>query len=232
MFKTKTAKGEETRARILESALRLFRERGLDVTTMREVAAEADMSLGAAYHYFPGKEAIVLAYYEQVQEEHRARVERALADQTRPFKERVAIAMHTKLDVLENDRKLLGALFRYTGDPRHPLSFLGEGTRRHRQESIAVFEQVVGDELIPRDVAHLLPLALWTLHMGIMLYFLYDDSPGARRTRKLVDGSVDLVVRLIALNRIPIMKPLRRRLLALLEEAQLGPRRSALGGEN
>ena len=61
MFKTVTAKGEETRDRIYNAALTLFRQRGFDATTMRDVAGAADMSLGAAYHYFPSKDALVLA---------------------------------------------------------------------------------------------------------------------------------------------------------------------------
>ena len=61
----------ETRRQILETALALFRERGLDATTMRDIAAGAGLALGAAYYYFKGKEAIVGAYYDYVQHEHR-----------------------------------------------------------------------------------------------------------------------------------------------------------------
>src|SRR5262252_6350785 len=74
MFKTITAKGEDTRDRIYNAALTLFRQRGFDATTMRDVAAAAGMSLGAAYHYFPSKDAIVLAYYDHISREHARRV--------------------------------------------------------------------------------------------------------------------------------------------------------------
>ena len=40
-----TTKGEETRERIVDAALKLFREQGFDQTTMRDVAAE-DGALG------------------------------------------------------------------------------------------------------------------------------------------------------------------------------------------
>ena len=69
----KSSKGEETRARILDAALQLFRENGFDRTGMRDVAERAGMSLGAAYHYFGSKDAIVFAYYEDVQREHERR---------------------------------------------------------------------------------------------------------------------------------------------------------------
>ena len=52
----KTAKSEQTRALILETAMRLFQERGYDKTTMRAIAAEAGVSVGNAYYYFDGKD--------------------------------------------------------------------------------------------------------------------------------------------------------------------------------
>ena len=38
-----TSKAEETRERIVDAALRLFREKGFDETTMRDVAAAAEL---------------------------------------------------------------------------------------------------------------------------------------------------------------------------------------------
>ena len=48
-MKPKT-KSDETRARILEAAVALFRRRGFDAATMREIAAEAGVATGAAYY--------------------------------------------------------------------------------------------------------------------------------------------------------------------------------------
>ena len=42
--------------RIVDAALQLFRDRGFDQTTMRDIAAEADVATGAAYYYFRSKE--------------------------------------------------------------------------------------------------------------------------------------------------------------------------------
>jgi AcrR family transcriptional regulator len=54
--RTKTVKSEQTRALILETAMRLFQERGYDKTTMRAIASEAGVSVGNAYYYFESKE--------------------------------------------------------------------------------------------------------------------------------------------------------------------------------
>ena len=223
MFKNvKTPKGSETRARIVEAALGLFRERGLDATTMREVAEAAGMSLGAAYHYFPSKDAIVLAYYDQVQEEHARRV-RGGPPGKKVVADRLRAVIHAKLDILVGDRKLLGALLRYTGEANHPLSFLGPATRRLRNESIALFAEALEGEKLQKDVRTLAPTAFWALHMGLLLFLLYDESPNATRTRALADGAVDLAVRLLSLAGNPLLAPIRRKVIALLNVAGLMP---------
>src|SRR5258708_6995846 len=108
------AGSEETRRQILDTALALFRERGFDDTTMRDIAARAGLSLGAAYYYFNSKEAIVGAYYDYVQAEHLARARGAFV---RPgsLTERLRAALHTKIDIMQGDRRLPAALFRYGG---------------------------------------------------------------------------------------------------------------------
>src|SRR5919108_5553663 len=90
---------EETRRQLVDTALALFRQRGLDETTMRDIAAAAGLSLGAAYYYFRNKEAIVGAYYDFVHDEHLRRAREALATTT-DLRERLRIALHTKLDIL------------------------------------------------------------------------------------------------------------------------------------
>jgi AcrR family transcriptional regulator len=223
MFKaTKSlSKSQETRLQILRTALGLFRERGLDETTMRGIAEAAELSLGAAYYYFPSKEAIIQAYYDQVQAEHYSRVSAALAQGRQSLLERLRVAFHTKLDILQGDRKLLGALFRFAGQPEHPLSPLGAGTRENRQQSMATFSLALGKEHLPDDVRAILPSALWALHTGILLYYIYDDSPEQKRTRNLVDGALALLVSFLSLVKLPFLKPVRGGVLALLRDAGL-----------
>ena len=75
-----TGKAEETRARILNAALDLFRSQGFDRTTMREIATEAAVSLGSAYYYFDSKEALVMAFYQRAGEEMLPRIERLIVE--------------------------------------------------------------------------------------------------------------------------------------------------------
>jgi len=54
-------RSEETRARILEAANRLFSQTGYETTSVAEICQEAGVSKGALYHHFPTKQAVFLA---------------------------------------------------------------------------------------------------------------------------------------------------------------------------
>lgn len=226
MPKTKVAKSEATRSLILQKALALFRRHGFEETTMRDIAQAAGLATGAAYYYFPSKEAIVMAYYDHVQDEHEKRVRDALVE-ARDLRERLCIVMHTKLDILSEDRRILGALFRFTGDPEHPLSVLGKGTEAQLSHSLAIFREAIGNESVPDDLRPVLPIFLWVLHLGMILFFIYDNSPEQRRTRQLTDGVLDLLVQFLRLSSVPVlrtfMQPVRAKALTLLQEAGLVP---------
>ena len=94
------ATSEATRAQILKTALETFRRRGMEAATMREIAKAAGVALGSAYYYFPSKEAIVLAYYDNVQAEHRERVQAQMMEGPHNLVQRLQVAFHSKLDIL------------------------------------------------------------------------------------------------------------------------------------
>src|ERR1700680_1772660 len=72
-------KSEATRKQILSAALELFRTQGFEAATMREIARSAGVATGAAYYYFDSKEAIVLAFYDQAQQDMAPLLEQALS---------------------------------------------------------------------------------------------------------------------------------------------------------
>ena len=225
-----TEKGKLSRSTILETALQLFRSRGFDQTKMRDIAQSAGVALGGAYYYFPSKDAIVQAYYDSVHDQHVEHVRAALADPKLSLRDRLGVAFHAKLDILANDQKLLGTIFRYTGDPDHPLSCFGTATRATRQNSIGLFAEVLASESLPDDFRESLPVAFWGLHLAMLLFFIYDRSPEQQRTRRFVDGVLDLAVSLLGITKSPLLKPFRGKLFSLLRDVDLLPLASAALG--
>lgn len=58
-------KKEETKRKIISTAMNLFKEQGIDGTTMEQIAKEADIAKGTLYNYFPVKEAIIDDYIKR-----------------------------------------------------------------------------------------------------------------------------------------------------------------------
>lgn len=210
MTRRATPKSEETRRRILEAALEIFRERGFEGATMRDIAARAEVATGAAYYYFDSKEAIVMAFYERAQEELRVALERLL-EEPGTFEEWLRRIVQAKLDYFLPNRKLLGALSAHT-DPAHPLSPFSEKTRPVREQDIGFFARAVEESKVrlPKNLAPYLPRLLWLYQMGIILFWVYDGSPGQRRTAELFDKTVKMIVLTLRLAAIPLLRPMHR----------------------
>jgi AcrR family transcriptional regulator len=215
-----TTKAEETRQRIYEAALRLFREGGFNETTMRDIANEAAVATGASYYYFRSKNDLVMEFYLRTADEMDEELPRILAS-TRDLKKRLLAIHRFKLQQFTEHRRLLSALFRTGVDPADPLSPFGDETKGIREEAIRVFERAIeGSNLkVPKDLAPHLPQLLWMHQMGLVLFWIFDRSPEQRRTMALLEGSVDVVMRLLALSSLPLVGGLRKSVVKLVEIA-------------
>ena len=204
----RTAKGQQTRAGIVDAALGLFRSSGYDAATMRAIADEAGVSLGSAYYYFSGKEELIQAFYDQIQVEHATAAQAAL-DQT-SFAHRLQGVMESFVDVAEPFHDFGGQFFRNAADPRSPLSPFSAESAPAREASTALMRRAVeGSDLkVAPALRQELPELLWLLHMGVVLFWVYDDSPGQKRTRTLVAGLVPIVDRSVRLTRLPLVRGL------------------------
>lgn len=187
---------------------------------MQDIAVRAGVAKGAAYYYFPSKEAIIQGYYEDIQSRQEQLCAELFSQETK-LKTRLKTVFDSKFDLARNDRRLLGVVFRYAGEPENPISCLGKGTEEIRNRSIAVFRDAFSVEKLPPDLARLLPLAFWALQMGLLVMFLYDDSKQQRKTRMLSDGALELSLKLLTLAKLPLLRPVRNKLLTLLTEAEL-----------
>jgi AcrR family transcriptional regulator len=219
MRKKKTGKGDQTKALILETALEMFRERGYDETTMRAVAQKAGVSLGNAYYYFSSKEHLIQAFYQRLHEDHLAAAVPAL-EHEKTLKARLLTVIRLKIDTMKPYHQFAGVLFKTAAHPQSPLNPFADEANPVRQASIELFEKVLegSKARIPKDLRAELPYLLWVYHMGIILFWIHDQSPRHRRTYRLIDHTVDLLDKLIHLASNPFMRPLRKQALRLVEE--------------
>jgi AcrR family transcriptional regulator len=213
-----TTKGEDTALRILDAALDLFREQGFEEAAMRQVAEKAGVATGAAYYYFPSKDAIVMAFYQRASAEMEPRIEAAL-EGVKGLGARLQALIGVKLAHFGPNRGVLRALLRGGADPRHPLSPFSADTAEIRSRDIRWFERTLDGcgMRIPADLQPHLPGVLWFYQMGIIFYWVIDDSPEQAKTAQLLELSAKAVAALVRVSSLPLMKPVRKTAIQIIE---------------
>ena len=215
-----TARAEDTRRKIYEAAMEMFREKGFEETTMRDIAAKAGVALGGAYYYFSSKDAIVLEFYRLMQESSNSLVLETLAGKKK-LKDRIHGVLDKRLELLAPNRKFCAALFRHAPDRSDPLSPFSDESRAIREGAVEHMRLAIdgSDAKVPADLKPRLPHLLWLYQMALIMFWLYDHSANQERTSKLMDKSLGLLVNLLRVSALPLMKPLRKTVLELVEAA-------------
>jgi len=213
-----TPKAEETGLRILDAALDLFRQEGFDSATMRDIAQKAGVATGAAYYYYPSKDAIVLDYYQRACAGMQPKIEAALQN-SHGLEDRLRELIHVKLVHFAPNRGVLRALLKNGADPKHPLSPFSLETKDIRDTDVAWFQRILVDcgIRIPRDLSPELPGILWFFQMGVIYFWVIDESPKQARAEKLLELASKNVATLVRLSSLPLMRPVRRLALELIE---------------
>src|SRR5438046_6155089 len=139
---TKTPKGEQTKALILNSALDLLRNRGYERTTMRANAKKAGVSLGNAYYYFGSKDHLIQAFYHRTHEEHLAASLPVLKKESN-LKARLLSVMRLKISTLEPYHQFAGVLFKTAADPHSPLNPFADDSAPTPRDRIKLFENLL-----------------------------------------------------------------------------------------
>lgn len=179
-----TAQGLAARQKLYDTAIALIAERGFDQTTLRDVATRAGVSVGLLYRYFPSKQAVVLALYDQLSAEQSAHAE---AMPRGKWRERFLFALETSLTILGPHRQTLTALIPVLVSNASDGLF-SSTTAFSRERVQRVYQDaVVGASDAPRaEVAAALGRLLYLAHLGVVLWWLLDKSPQQRATRALV----------------------------------------------
>lgn len=131
-METKTAgrmerKKEETSSRIIDAALGLFHQQGLEATPMEQIAEAADVAKGTLYNYFPAKEAIISAF-----------LQRSFRTQN---DERMA-----RLRALPNTRARMLRIFNTLTDGVRAQREIFEAFMVYRMKKVLSFEPEAGDQ--------------------------------------------------------------------------------------
>src|SRR4029077_13563522 len=118
------------------------------------------------------------------------------------LRKRLRAILDMKLAQFAEHRRLLIGMARIGIDPHHPLSPFGNETQSIREEGVGEFAAALrgSNVRVPKALEGDLPRLLWMYQMGVILFWIFDKSPRQARTQTLIDGTLDLIVRLIRLS--------------------------------
>ena len=204
--------GAATRDRLYDTAIRMISDRGYDATTLREIAREADVSVGLLYRYFPSKQAVITALYEDLSGDF---ARETAGMKPGKWRARFIFALETSLRVLQPHRTTLRALIPVLiGDPADGV--FAPATASSRMRVMHVFESAVAHatDAPPSVLAAALGRLLYLLHLAVLLWWLLDKTPQQRATQALV-GLIDQLLPSATLTlRLP---SIRRSVIAIDE---------------
>lgn len=180
-----------TRQRILEVAEELFRTKGFEATTTRDIAQSAEIATGTLFNYFAAKEAIVTEL--AAESLHRARGEfDKQAGETETLEEALFALVAVELRQLRPFRKYIVPMLETAfcplaaSEPNSP----GEELRRQHLEAVAGLAR-------RHEQGELSAVALqlyWTLYTGVLAFWAADKSPKQEDTLALLDQSLAMFV--------------------------------------
>jgi AcrR family transcriptional regulator len=179
-----------TRQRILEAAASLFRTRGYETTTTRDIADGAEIATGTLFNYFPTKEAIIAVLAEEALAKAHAAFNRQNFEGE--LAEHLFAHVAAELRHLKPLRKFITPLLETS------LSPLISGQRSETSDSLRA-DHLATVAAIARKhgVAELTPVALqvyWSLYIGVLAFWAADRSLKQEDTLALLDQSLTMFV--------------------------------------
>lgn len=214
-------KSERTRAIIRDIALRSFRERGYDQTTIRLIAGEAGVSVGTTNYHFASKNDLVQELYLDVQQAHETAATPLLATSD-DLVERLGIVFRTGLAQLEPYHRFAPEFLSAAVSPRSTLNPLSDDSSESRDIVVGLFRSAIDGSKggLPTEFHDDLPSALMLAHLLLALFWVYDSSPGQERSHRLLDRGLRLLKLSLPLVRMRILRRPLREMLDLVAEVR------------
>ncbi len=179
-----------TRARILETARRLFAEQTFEATTTRDIAQAAGIATGTLFNYFPTKDAIMACLASEAVAQATAGFgERG--EQAETLEESLFALVAASLRKLKSLRRQLPALLETS---LSPLAHQDEGEAvSFRTTHLEAAAGLMARHGLPDVSATALQL-YWTLYTGVLVFWAHDKSPKQEDTLALLDQSINMFV--------------------------------------
>lgn len=195
-MRTTKAQQAKNHRLLIKTTVDLMTQHGFEATTMKQIARAADVGDATIYKYFPTKEKLVTAYFEQTIADALAQAGKTPDEQDFSLQERLQLVVDSVLEIMLADREFVG-LARGMVE-RAPTLLLGEqlpGKPLLKAAFITLLEQAeASKEILPCGFKPSLAGLLADYVYGVVAYWLRDTSEQFANTTQMVDLSLGVLV--------------------------------------
>ena len=189
----------ENRKRIIRETVDIMLEKDFKSTTMRAIARAAGIGDATIYNYFPTKESILYAYYEDAMHACIEKLKNIEKFNEYSLQEQLQTLFETEFEIFLPDREFIQKTFKTVF-----FSFSQDYSRLIPIRDIFIniiddmFGAAVDVKEIPEQVFQdLIGFLLWDYNIGIVIYWTNDESDAFSNTTVFNDKSIDLICSLI-----------------------------------
>jgi AcrR family transcriptional regulator len=183
----------ENRDAIIQAAVDLVIENGYKSATMRAMARKAGLGDATIYNYFPTKESILFAYYEDKLSEACESLSGIAGFEEYNFQEKLQELFETTLETFLADREFVQETFRLVFYPVTPYRDIKRIMAHFNACLDSIFDSAIEAEEIEeppfRDMTNHF---FWDYFVGVVVYWLKDTSEQFTDTSDLINKTMDL----------------------------------------
>jgi len=194
---------QRIRERIVKAALTLFQTKGFEATTTKAIARKADIAEGTVFNYFKSKDDIALFFFEAEVDHAMKSVRDNPRLRKAPLPEKLFALVNSQLEYLAPYERFIGTALIHALKPHSPLGAFSHRAMELRHRYLRFVEELI-EEAIPKKqnpLGFLAPDIFWIYYLGVLLYWLYDTSPGKEHTLAFLDRSLNIGVSMLKQGR-------------------------------
>jgi len=188
-------RGRRSRARIRAAARELFREKGFDGATLREIGRRAGMGASSIYRHVRSKEELLVADLADLQEEAWTRF-RTRDDRRAPTRERVRRFLDLQHELLTESPDLTTIALRAT---THPEARVARRVLGLQERTIGVLVEILQRGRMSRELARdadVLAAARTVFHLTVGARIAWANGlHDAEACRAAIDAGVEALFR-------------------------------------
>ena len=181
-------KREQTRARLLSTAIRLMEEQGFDQVTVESIAAVADVGKGTIYNYFSTKEDIVVGFFIELERRIQTRMARWTSTQL-ALEDVLTAFLRFQFRLKQPHYKFVRIFFaQMFARPEQMFPYIVELQTIIDPPIVRLFESLQDKGILRADIPmQSLVLHFKTLHFGLSATWALEGPPWRGTSRALLE---------------------------------------------